>query len=233
MADHGFYYDLSQFQATRTTRRWWPKAIATCAVLGGIYGAAVGSTISTTSEAADVIGITAAIMAVLCGVPGVRLGRFIGILGRVRFGRFFPGLFAAAGGALLGGFLGLLAMAPRGTILGAVGGWLIAPMILRHGVFAILGGRLLGLVLGACLGATLLALSQASSAALVGIAWGLGIGGVVGPLLLLLFVKMLDALAPRRYTDGEVIDVKVVDAPSDKDSRQSGERRDGESRPGA
>lgn len=229
MGDHRFYYDLSEFQATGITRRWWPKAIATCAVLGGIYGAAVGSTISTTLGAVNVIGGVAALMAVLCGVPGVRLGRFIGILGRARFGRFFPGVFAAAGGAILGGFLGFLAMAPLGTILGAVGGWLLAPAILRHSVFAILGGRLLGLVLGACLGATLLALSQATSAALVGIAWGLGIGVVVGPLLLLLFVKMLDALAPSRYPRGEIIDVKVVDTPSHEDRRQPGERRDGES----
>jgi hypothetical protein len=204
-------------QATRTTRRWWPKAIAACAVLGGIYGAAVGSTISTTSGAADVIGITAVVMAVLCGVPGARFSRLIGILNRVRHGRFFLGLFAAAGGALLGGFLGLMAVAPLETILGAMGGWLIAQVILRRGVFARLVGRVLGLVLGACLGATLLALSRASSAALVGIAWGLGIGAVVGALLLLSLVKMLDALALRRYTNGETIDVKVVDAPNDKD----------------
>jgi hypothetical protein len=232
MAGHGFYYDLNEFQATRTTRRWWPKAIATCAVLGGIYGAAVGSTISTTPGAADVIGIVALVVAVLCGIPGVRLGRLIGILSQVRFRRFFPGFFAAAGGAFLGGLLGLLAMAPLGTILGAVGGWLVAPVILRRGVLAILGGRLLGLVLGACLGATFLALSQTSAKALVGITWGLGIGAVVGPLPLLLFVKMLDALAARRHPDGEVIDVKVVDAPSGEDRRQPGERGDGESRPG-
>jgi hypothetical protein len=92
---------------------------------------------------------------VLCGIPGARFGRFIGILNRVRFGRFFL-------------------------------------------------GRVLGIVLGACLGAILLALSHASSAALVGIAWGPGIGAAVGPLPILLFVKMLDALAPRRYTDGEM-----------------------------
>jgi hypothetical protein len=36
-------------------------------------------------------------------------------------------------------------------------------------------------------------------------------------LLLFMFVKMLDALVPRRYTNGEVIDVKVVDAPGGKD----------------
>jgi hypothetical protein len=51
----------------------------------------------------------------------------------------------------------------------------------------------------------------------VGIAWGLGIGAVVGPLPLPLVIMLLNALVPRRYTEGEIIDAKVMDAPNDKD----------------
>jgi hypothetical protein len=59
-------------------------------------------------------------------------------------------------------------------------------------------------------------LSQSPSAALLGIAWGLGIGAVVGPLPFLLFAKLMDSLAPRRNTESEIIDVKVVDVPNNE-----------------
>ena len=144
-----FYFNLNQFQATSTTRHWWPKAIIICAVMGAVYGAAIGSAVNTTLGAADVIGIAAAVMAVLCGVPGARFGLFLGILHRIRWGRLFLGLFAAMGGAILGGFLGLLAVMPLGAILGAVAGWFFTEAILRRGLFTILLGRTLGLVLGA------------------------------------------------------------------------------------
>ena len=82
MANHEVYYNLSQFQAERATCRWWPKIVAICAIFGGIYGAAIGSAISTTAGAADVIVIAAGVLAVLCGVPGARFGLFFGILNR-------------------------------------------------------------------------------------------------------------------------------------------------------
>jgi hypothetical protein len=216
MPDHGFYYNLNQFQTTSTTRRWWPKAVITCAVMGGIYGAAIGSAINTTVGAADIIGIAAAVMAVLCGVPGARFGLFFGALNRIRFGRLILGLFAAMGGAILGGFLGLLAVTPFGAILGAVAGWFFTWAVLPRGFFRLLLGGVLGVVLGACIGVMVLALSQSPFNALAGTVWGLGIGAVVGPLPLLLFAKMMKSLAPRRYTEGEIIDVKVVDAPKDE-----------------
>ena len=173
------------------------------------------------------IGIAAAVMAVLCGIPGARVGLFFGMLNRSRFGRLFLGLFAAMGGAILGGFLGMLAVMPLGAILGAVAGWFFTWAILRHGFFGIVLGKALGLALGACIGAVILALSQSPSAGLLGIAWGLGIGAVVGPLPLLVFAKMMDSLTPRRYTDGEIIDVKIVDVPNTEiegppDEQQSG-----------
>jgi len=63
MIDHGFYYDLNQFQATRTARHWWFKALVVCAVLGGVYGAAVGAAIGGVPGAADIIEIAAAVNA--------------------------------------------------------------------------------------------------------------------------------------------------------------------------
>ena len=148
MTDQRFHSNPNEFQATRTTRRWWPKTLATFMTLGGIYGAAVGSAINTTAGAADIIGIAAAVMAVLCGVPGTRFGLFFGALNRIRFGRLFLGLFAAMGGATLGGFLGLLAVMPFGAMLGAVAGWFFTWAVLPRGFFRLLLGGVLGVVLG-------------------------------------------------------------------------------------
>jgi hypothetical protein len=217
MPDQDFDYYLGEFQARPKTRRWWPTAIIICAVIGSIYGAAIGSVISTTTGAADVIGIVAAIMAVLLGMPGARLGFFLGILNRWRFGRLSLGVLAAIGGAILGGLLGVMIVMPLGAILGAASGWLITQATVRRGFFMKFLGRVLGLVLGACIGATILALSQSLADALAGLAWGLGIGAIVGPLPLLLFVKMMDSLVQRQHTEDKIIDVKVVDVPNERD----------------
>jgi hypothetical protein len=216
MAEHNFYYNLSQFQARSMTRRWWPKVIVVFAFLGGLYGAAIGSVISTTGGAADVIGIAAAIMALICGVPGARFGSLLGMVTRTRFGRLFLGILAAMGGAILGGLLGMIAVMPLGAILGAVGGWLVTGAIFRHGFFRRLLGQVVGLVLGACIGAIVLALHHNQAAALVGIAWGLGMGAIAGPLPLLLFVKMMNSFASTQHTEGRVIDVKAVDVSNDE-----------------
>ena len=214
MADQRFYYNLNEFQAKP---RRWPKVIAIFTVVGGIYGAAIGSAISTTAGASGLVGIAAAVMAVLSGVPAGRFSIFFGVLRRVRFGRLFLGIVTAMGGAIIGGFFGMVAVMPLGAILGAVAGWLLTQAVLRGGLFRKLLGRASGLVLGACIGAIVFAVSQSFWDALLGIAWGVGIGAAVGLLLLLPCVKMLDALAPRRYASDKIIDVKVVDAPNDKD----------------
>lgn len=216
MAEQRFYFNLNEFQSRPRTRRWWPKFIGIFALCGGIYGAAIGSAISTMTGAADVIGIAAAVMAMLCGVPGARFGFFFGILNRARFARLLFGMLAAMVGAVLGGFLGMVIVMPLGAILGAVGGWLFMQAVLRRFFLRRLLGGFVGAVLGACIGATILALSQAPSAALVGIAWGVGIGVVVGLLPLLVFAKMMDSLAPKRYTESKIIDVKVVEPPNDE-----------------
>jgi drug/metabolite transporter (DMT)-like permease len=217
MPDQDFDYRLNEFQARPKAQRWWLKALIACAVIGGIYGAAIGSAISTTAGAAEVIGIVAAFMALLCGVPGARFGLFLGTLNRWRFGRLSLGVLAAIGGAILGGLLGLIAVLPLGAILGAMGGSVLSRSILRRGFLPSLVGQVLGVLLGACIGVTALTLSQSPSAALVGIAWGLGIGVIVGPLPLLLFAKMMDSLAPKRDTEDTIIDVEVREVRNDKD----------------
>jgi hypothetical protein len=218
MPDEEIRYTLNEFQARPRTRRWLPKIIAILAVFGGIYGAAIGSAVTTTAGAVDVIAIAAVVLALLCGVPGAQFGFFFGVVNRIPFGRLFVGTLAAMGGAILGGFLGVAAVMPLGAILGAVGGWFFTRAILRRGFFRRLLGRVLGLVLGACIGATVLALQRDQAAALVGIAWGMGIGAVVGPMPLLLFIKALNSLPRERSTEGKVIDATVLDVPHDQDS---------------
>jgi hypothetical protein len=209
--------NLNQFQARPKTRHWRAKAVTICAVAGGIYGAAIGPAISTTAVAVEVIGIAAAVMAVLCGVPGSRFGVFVGLLNRVRFARLFVGALAAMGGAVIGGLLGVILVMPLGAILGAAGGWFIVEAILRGGGWLWrLQWQVLGLVLGACIGPTAIAVYHAPSAALVGVAWGFGIGAIVGPMPFLVFVKMMDSLVQRQHPQATVIDVKVKDVPDDE-----------------
>ncbi|MGO9113639.1 MAG: hypothetical protein ACLP9L_30780, partial [Thermoguttaceae bacterium] len=78
------------------------------------------------------IEIAAAVMAVILGVPGARIGSLLGIVTRNPFGRLFLGMFAAIGGAILGGFLATMILLALGAILGAVGGWVLMQAILRR-----------------------------------------------------------------------------------------------------
>lgn len=195
MSDQEVYYYLNESRARITARRWWPKTIAICAIIGGIYGAAIGSAINTTDGAARVIGVAAAVMALIFGIPLARYGFLFGMVNRIPFGRLFVRAVAAIGGAIFGGFLGIIAVMPLGAILGALGGWFFTRAISQRGFLRILLGRVSGIVLGACLGATLLAFLRDQTAALVGIAWGMGIGGVVGLLLLHWFIKIMNSLS--------------------------------------
>ena len=94
-----------------------PKALGVCAALGGIYGASLGAALGSVPPAANVIAATAAILAFVCGVPGVRIGYFYGAVNRVRYGELFLGTFAAIAGAILGGCLATLVLLALGAIL--------------------------------------------------------------------------------------------------------------------
>ncbi len=178
------------------------KAFIVCALLGGIYGAAMGAAIGAVPGAVDVIEIAAGVMAVICGVPGARLGSLLGVVTRNRFGKFFLGMFAAIGGAILGGFLATMILLALGAILGTVGGWVLARGIiaLRHDILRRFIVGIVGAVLGMFLGAVLWAISLNQVTALAGAAWGLGIGVIVGPLLLLMVVGALNSLAKRHVS---------------------------------
>ena len=199
MADQEFYHYLNDLQAKPKARRWWTKALVVCAVMGGIYGAMIGSAIAASAGAANVIETAAGILAVLLAVPGARYGFFFGMVNRVRFGRLFIGTIAAIVGAILGGYLGLMFVTPLGmVILGAVGGWFFMRAVLwRFFLRRILGG-FVGFLFGAGIGAMIAALQKDQAAALVGIAFGLGIGAVVGPLLLLMVIGALNSLLHTR-----------------------------------
>jgi hypothetical protein len=214
MADHEFHYFLNQIQLRPNVRLWWPKAIALCALLGGIYGAALGSALGAVPGAAEVIAIASAVLALFCGAPGARYGFFFfSIVRRAGFGRLFVGTVAAIGGAIVGGFLATMVLLALGAILGAVGGWMFAQsiMALGHGVVRRFLGGIAGAVLGMLLGAILWAVRLNQAGALVGAGWGLGIGAAAGPLLLLLFIGTLRLVphVPRsdqRNDQGNIVD---------------------------
>ena len=66
MAEQQFHYYFNQIPLRPDARLWWPKAIAICAVFGGIYGASLGSAIGAVPGAVDVIEIAAGVMAPIC-----------------------------------------------------------------------------------------------------------------------------------------------------------------------
>ena len=193
MADHDNLNEITiKLHGTRSLL----KGLAVCAVLGGIYGATVGSAIGAVPGAAEIVEIAAGIMAVICGVPAARIGSFVGIITRNRFGKLFLAFFAAISGALLGAFLATVLLLAFGAILGAVGGWLLATTIiaLRHNVLRRFLAGVAGAVLGTFAGAILWALNLHQNAALAGAAWGAGIGVLVGPLFLLMVIGALNSI---------------------------------------
>ena len=196
MADQELHYYPNEFEPKPNTRPWWPKVIAICAVLGGIYGAAIGAILNSTPGATKVIGTAAAIMAIMFAMPGARFGFFFGMVNHMRFGKSFVGSATAICGALLGGFFGIVALMPLGAILGAFVGWFLvrAVIVLRRGRIKRFLGGVIGAVLGAFFGATVLAVRLQEAPALLGMAWGLGIGAVSGALLLPLFFGVLNSL---------------------------------------
>ena len=209
-----FHYDLDQRRLPVHTRRWWPKALATYAVLGGIYGAAVGSAIGTVPSAVEIIEIAAATFALICGVPGTRLGLLIGIVTRNRFCKLFLGMFFAIAGALLGGFLATMILLALGAILGALGGWVLARAIiaLRHGILRRFLFGVAAAVLGMFVGAMLWAINLNRVGALIGMAWGFAIGVVVGPILLLMVIGAMNSLAKTHISKRMEKRSEVVDA---------------------
>jgi hypothetical protein len=192
MANPELNYDFHKFQIPPVGFRW-PKALALSALLGGLYGASLGSAIGALPGSADVIGTAAFLVALLFGVPGARYGFYFSLVNRNRVGRFFVGTFAAIGGAILGGGLATLIVLALGTILGAVGGWLVARafLALQHGILRRLVAGVGGAVLGMFLGAILWAVRIHPAAAILGAGWGFGIGCIAGPLLLLILVARL------------------------------------------
>jgi hypothetical protein len=194
------YEHLDEFQAQLRAKRWFAKAILTFATLGGIYGGVMGAAIGAVSGAAGIIEVAAAVFALLCAAPGSRYGFFFGIVNRIRFGSLFVGVIAAIGGAILGGFLATMFLLAMGAILGGVAGWFLvqAGLAVQHGTLRRLWHSFIGGVLGMFVGALLWAVNLNQTAALAGAAWGLGIGTIVGPLLLLLFFGTLSVL-PRSH----------------------------------
>ncbi len=177
-------------------------------MVGGIYGATLGVTMGAVPAATEVIEIAVAVFALLCGIPGARLGSLIEVLSRVRFGRYYFGLAAATVGAIAGGFLATMLVMAFGAILGAVVGGVLARAVVgsRRGFLTRLVGGLAGVMLGTFIGVVWWAIRLNQAAALVGLAWGTGIGIVVGPLLLSLFVAMLSSLPPVHRDGGNFVD---------------------------
>jgi len=206
MEDHESSF-MDDFEMPSDAKQSLMKAIVVCAAIGGIYGAAIGSVVSTTGGAVKAIVITAGILALIGGILGARYGVFFGRANHVRFGSVFVGLIAAIGSAILGAFLAVSTLAFPGSAFGAFGGWLLGRYIAPPDRRFL--AKTLGVFVGACLGAIILNVPQARSGAV----WGLGIGAISGPMMFLVFIAALNLL-PRQSRQAQ-------DTPSKKVRRRN------------
>jgi hypothetical protein len=176
-----------------TRRGFLWKVVAVCAVLGGIYGATLGSVLATITNAIAPIEIAAAVLAVLGGLLGSRIGLFAGLVNRFRFAKPFLAAIGAVMGAIAGVFPIILALAFPWSALGAIAGWLVGRYNAR--TWRRILAETLGAMLGGCLGTIICSMEQNETAAREGVLWGMGIGAVVGVLSPLLFVRALNSFA--------------------------------------
>jgi hypothetical protein len=184
-----------QFEPRPRARRFLPKAVLTCAVMGGIYGAALGSVVGANTNAVRPLSVAAGLLALIGGYLGAKFGFFFGRLNRVRFGQLVGGALGAVFGAMAGAFLALIVLALPGSALGAIGGWLVGRWSARS--WRRLPAKILGALLGSCVGAVVYFMQQDQTAARLGTLLGLAVGAVVSPLLLLVFLKALRSLPSR------------------------------------
>jgi hypothetical protein len=181
----------------------WPKAIAICASLGGLYGAATGSAVGAVPVGAEVIGIAASAMAVMCGMFGMRFSLLFKIGVQARFNRYSSVAIGSLFGAILGCYLATMVLLALGAILGALFGWFLA-----FPSRGLLGG-FMGVFLGTFIGAIAWAARLNQPAALSGAAWGFVIGALVALLLFLVFLRTVRQLfGPRQSGMGNAIDTK-------------------------
>jgi hypothetical protein len=181
--------DESRSELPPPPRSLLPKAVMVGAVVGGIYGATLGSVLATTSYAIAPIEIAAAVLAILGALWASKIGSLLGILSRVRFTRPFLILFSTVIASLVGVFPVLMAVALPWSLGGAVVGWFAG----RRNAYSWrwIAAEILGAVLGGCVGTVIFSMQQNPTAGRLGMVWGGGIGIVVGFVLPWLFLKSL------------------------------------------
>ena len=172
-----------------------PKSVVACAVVGGVYGASLGSVIATNTTATIPIGVATGVLAVIGGLFAARIGRLVGVVRRVRFARVVLGTVAAIVSAVVGGFPVVLAFALPWSAVGAIVGWLVGRYRARSWRRTI--AQALGALLGGCVGTIILSMQQDQTAARLGLLLGMGIGIVVGSLAPLMFWWCLDRVFER------------------------------------
>jgi hypothetical protein len=179
--------------------RFLLKTVVVCSVVGGVYGASLGSVVATNTAAAIPIGIAAAILAIVGGLFASKIGRLVGVVNRVRFARMFLTTVAAVISAIVGVFPVVLALALPWSAVGAIVGWFVGRYNARS--WRRIVAEVLGALLGGCIGTIILSMQQDQTAAQLGAVLGMGIGAVVGSLTPLLFWRSLDRVFERLATD--------------------------------
>ena len=174
-------------------RHYLRKIVTVCVVVGGIYGATLGSVLATTADAIIPIEIVAAVLAIIGGVLGSRIVLFVGFVNQFRFARPFLATVGAVVSAFAGVLPIILVLAFPWSALGAIAGWFVGRYNARS--WPRIMTEILGAVLGGCLGTIICSMEQNEVATRVGVLWGMGIGAGVGLLLPLIFVKALDSFA--------------------------------------
>jgi hypothetical protein len=166
-------------------------------IYSGFCGAILGAVLRAVDGAIQAVAVGATILGLLGWLAGARFGWFLGTVNRVRFGPFIGGLCGSIAGGLLGAFGGAAAFTIIAGYVGALIGMVVGAILgsYRAGAGAGCIRPLLGAIGGALLGPCVETIYRNPDAALVGAAYGAGVGAAAGTMLYLALVGIVASLS--------------------------------------
>jgi hypothetical protein len=175
-SDDGHWIERNKSPRRPRSAKALIKSSIFMAVVGGVYGAAVGMIGSSLEEAFLAGKIGAGVLGALAALVGLALARAPVSDWRRACEFGFTGLSL---GAAAGGLFGMMLVALAGTIAGAIGGVALARLLTRRGrpsavVIPAVPGAVLGAVLQAWWYSPEDALAGAGTGAMIGAAAGVG-----------------------------------------------------------
>ena len=180
--------------ASEPGRKSHVQDICLFAVLGLLFGAVVGSVLSTSPTARIAVKYVAPGGAILGLVAGIYYGFFFNIANRCKGGWPLFGIIGGIEVAAVGTLVIAFAVSIIGTLAGLAAGWLVGSLMTnRHRALMLFVGLIAGAVIQACW--------SNPTTGIRGVVWGCVMGAVGGPAFLL-FCSALGYVAIRRNFAG-------------------------------